>query len=449
MPVLPISNDLPLIPSFKAFLEANPNPDRPLVQEPLVTWAAEEWKRRFSDLPCLVMWASGECLNRVSLSRIKAGRKLGNLGTFQGFEPIPCPLAIPTNWRRNVRGMGIVPAASAGAILFTFESQGQTFPLIVVSVTYHDTYGNIRICPIALCPPPILNLYQLFETLCIRLAREIEPSPRIQVIGGQEDTFEATIDWDDLILGESLKAEVKHEMDAFFDKGIGLYQELKLAPFRKLLFVGPPGTGKSTLCAALAKHALKRKMVVVYVSAADDEGASFGKVYQALRIVAEAKHPTLLIIEELDVYLREQDKSQILNVLDGMEAPNNPRGALMVATTNYPEVIDERIAKRPGRIDRIFMIPPIEDTLQAAKMLQRYMNTSYREEHRAVFSDLIGKTGAFVREIALHSRMAALMAGTPTVSVEMLRHAIHRLDTQLNAGPNLQTPLIVELPEEV
>jgi len=33
----------------------------------------------------------------------------------------------------------------------------------------------------------------------------------------------------------------------------------------------------------------------------------------------------LLIVEELDIYLQRKDKSLILNVLDGMETPNNPR----------------------------------------------------------------------------------------------------------------------------
>src|SRR5262249_33279013 len=153
-------------------------------------------------------------------------------------------------------------------------------------------------------------------------------------------------------------------MDGFFKKGVPIYRDLGLAPFRKLLFVGPPGTGKSSLCVALAKIALDQRWVVVYVSSSktDPDETNFDNVHRALRTASTARFPVLLIIEDLDAYLMEKDeKSQILNVLDGIESPNNKHGVLLVATTNFPEIIDERIAKRPGRVDRIFYIPPIED----------------------------------------------------------------------------------------
>jgi hypothetical protein len=442
---LSITNDLPLIPDLGTFHQWITEEDRPLIKEPIIIWAAQEWKERFGNAECIVLWGNSVCLDRLALQRVKPGHKLGKLGIYLGFEPILCPIAIPISWRQDTK-VGNVPAGSAGAALFTFDQQGQTFTVLFVCVSYfNNTTGNVMTCPVAFCPPQMLSLYHLFERACNRAVHDVKPSPRIQVIGGQADSFEARVDWNDLILGESLKTEIKHEVDAFFDVGVKLYRELKLPPFRKLLFVGPPGTGKSTLCAALAKHAIKRKMLVIYVSASDPGGASFGKIYQALRVVAEAKYPTLLIIEEIDVYLRAHDKSQILNVLDGFEVPNNPRGVLMIATTNYPEIIDERIAKRPGRIDRIFLIPPIEDAWQAEQMLRRYMNTTYSEEHSITFPKLIGKTGAFVREAALHARMAALIKGIPIVSVEMLQQSIRRLDTQLESGPNLQAPFIVEL----
>jgi hypothetical protein len=431
-PQLPISNDLPLIPSFQSVTAWGPYANRMLLHEPLIAWATEEWKQRYGDDECIVLWTSGDCINRLALKRVKPGRKIGPFGTYVGFEPIVCPLALPTNWRTFVKGEGIVPAGSSGAMLFTFVADGQTFPVLYACVAYHSSTGELGVTPIALCPPAALNLYNSFESLCQKaISKRVEPGPKIQVIGGPEDTFDTRVEWDDVILAQALKDDIKHEMNAFFGPGVQLYQELKLPPFRKLLLVGPPGGGKSTLCAALAKQAIQRKYLVIYVSASDIHGASFQKIHYALRIVAEAKYPTLLIIEELDVYLRAQDKSQILNVLDGLEAPNNPRGVLMIATTNYPEVIDERIAKRPGRIDRIVFIPPIQDLTQAEQMLRRYMSAAYHEDHALALPRLIGKTGAFVREVSLHARMSALYDGIARVSLDMVQQSITRLETQL------------------
>jgi cell division protease FtsH len=202
--------------------------------------------------------------------------------------------------------------------------------------------------------------------------------------------------------------------------------------------VGPPGTGKTTLCAALAKLALSQKRVVVYVSGADDDGASFRKIHHALNVVSESRHPVLLIVEEIDVYLRKDDKAQILNVLDGLETPNNPRGALLLAPTNYPEVIDERIAKRPGRVDRIVHIPMIQDLDQAARMLLRYMGPQWQEDHRQVLHHLIGQTGAFVREIALYARMLAAHNHETAVSLDVLKESVASLSNQLATGYDLQ-----------
>ncbi|MBN1564815.1 MAG: AAA family ATPase, partial [Anaerolineae bacterium] len=164
---------------------------------------------------------------------------------------------------------------------------------------------------------------------------------------------------------------------------------------------------------------------------------SFHKIHHALNVVANAGYPVLLIVEEIDVYLRKDDKARILNVLDGLESPNNSRGALLLATTNYPEVIDERIAKRPGRMDRILVIPPIQDEELARQMLKHYMGPQWQEAHTGVVPYLVGQTGAFVREIALHARMLAAHNQRTTVDLETLQQSIGSLSNQINTGDDL------------
>jgi SpoVK/Ycf46/Vps4 family AAA+-type ATPase len=154
-------------------------------------------------------------------------------------------------------------------------------------------------------------------------------------------------------------------------------------------------------------------------------------------VVANAGYPVLLIVEEIDVYLRKDDKARILNVLDGLESPNNPRGALLLATTNYPEVIDERIAKRPGRMDRILIIPPIQDEDLAHQMLEHYMGPQWQPDHAAVVAQLVGQTGAFVREVALHARMLAAHGHQRVVDLATLKQSISSLSNQMNTGDDL------------
>lgn len=187
------------------------------------------------------------------------------------------------------------------------------------------------------------------------------------------------------------------------------------------------------LCAAMAKHAIDQRRIVVYVSGSDRDGASFEKIQRAFQAVAAARYPTLLIVEELDAYLRGDDKARILNVLDGIESPNNPQGSLLLATTNYPEAIDERIVKRPGRLDRIFVIPTIQDEAQAEQMLRHYMAEHWRDEYTTILPRLIDQPGAFVREVALQARMLAAHERITEIDVEMLEKSVDSLLYQMRA----------------
>jgi hypothetical protein len=131
----------------------------------------------------------------------------------------------------------------------------------------------------------------------------------------------------------------------------------------------------------------------LHVRVLPQSGVWVCRIYWGLRIAANSQYPVLLVVEELDIYLKPESKSQILNVLDGFESPNNPHGVLLIATTNYPEIIDERIAKRPGRVDRIIYIPEIQDEEQALRMLKHYMAMHWQEEHSTVAENLLGTQG--------------------------------------------------------
>lgn len=76
---------------------------------------------------------------------------------------------------------------------------------------------------------------------------------------------------------------------------------------------------------------------------------------------------------------------------------------LLVATTNYPEVIDERVLKRPGRLDRIFIIPETRAAIDAEKMLRQYLGTLWQDEHKGLIPALVGYPGAFIREVAVYA----------------------------------------------
>ena len=64
------------------------------------------------------------------------------------------------------------------------------------------------------------------------------------------------------------------------------------------------------------------------------------------------------------------------------------QGTLLLATTNHPEIIDDRVMKRSGRLDRVFIIPELNDNDVAEKMLREYLGEDWRDAHIEIVSSL-------------------------------------------------------------
>jgi hypothetical protein len=406
--------------------------------ERLVEWASAEWEERYPEIPYVTIWASTECSNKVAQSYIKVGRSLRGKMKYNGFEELDCDVITPIS-DYSARGRNMVLTSTAGAYLFKFAGkEGDDFEVIYASSYFDDDVQDLT--AIAIVPEGMLETWASFESLCARAVRpRIKRRRDVYIIGGTDAYFDPTVEWDDVILSPDLKKDIFDDIEAFFGEGVGIYQTLKLAPFRKLLLAGVPGTGKTMLCAALAKYALSQKRIVVYVSGSDRDGATFEKIQRAFQAVASASYPTLLIVEEIDAYLRGDDKARILNVLDGIESPNNPKGTLMLSTTNYPDAIDDRIFKRPGRLDRIFVVPTIQDTTIGYEMLKHYMSEQWREEHSEIASDLVDQPGAFVREVALHARMLAAHERKTDITLNMLKASVDSLTKQMHFDSDFLT----------
>jgi SpoVK/Ycf46/Vps4 family AAA+-type ATPase len=247
-----------------------------------------------------------------------------------------------------------------------------------------------------------------------------------------------TVNWEDIILPARLKLDILEDVSSFFGKGIQVYKRLNLKPFRKLLLAGVPGTGKTMLCSALAKWAISQNYLVIYVSSAtkwqgDRYGSAFSKIQHALSVASSSSQPTLILLEELDAYLHPEEKALVLNVLDGNESSINDRGTLLVATTNYPEAIDERVLKRPGRLDRVFIIPEMRAQTDAEAMLRQYLGNTWRDEHLALVPKLVGYPGAFIREVAVYALTQMAYDDLTELSYDLLERSFNGLKEQLEA----------------
>jgi mitochondrial chaperone BCS1 len=113
------------------------------------------------------------------------------------------------------------------------------------------------------------------------------------------------------------------------------------------LYVGPPGTGKTSVARALATHF---GMDIWVLPLADVQ-----KDADLLREVCRVSPRSMLLLEDIDVFDAATKRTEeagvtlsgLLNTLDGIATPH---GLVSVLTTNSPDAIDPAVI-RPGRVD--------------------------------------------------------------------------------------------------
>ena len=391
-------------------------------------WIDTEWVPLYPEKSLVTLWVSDACTHRLVLDRFDRSQSLAGGYKFIHYEQIECSVItkIHTYSQKGdvLQGMG--------AYVYQFEPVDDDEIIeVLVMASYFTDQGNM-IC-LACVPEDFLKVWASFSNECQRIYSSLTPGPKVVVIGGRTNSFIPDVDWEDVILPEALKTAIIDDVQSFFSKGVDVYKRLKLKPFRKLLLAGVPGTGKTMLCSALAKWALDNKFLVIYVSSADHAGSTFGKIQQALMVAARSKYPTLILLEELDAYLHDREKALVLNVLDGSESSQNDRGTLLIATTNYPEAIDERVLKRPGRLDRIFIIPETKSAQDAQRMLQQYLNDMWQDDHAPVAEMLVGYPGAFIREVAVYALTRVAYDDLTSLPADLLEDSFHRLKSQIDA----------------
>jgi AAA+ superfamily predicted ATPase len=118
---------------------------------------------------------------------------------------------------------------------------------------------------------------------------------------------------------------------------------------RGFLLWGPPGSGKTATVAMVIKNMVNRDGVVFL---ADMPPAVVTSMLRRFRSI-EPERPALVILEDIDAYVREHGESNVLSILDGESSIAN---VVYIATTNYPEHLDPRVINRPSRFDLLMFI---------------------------------------------------------------------------------------------
>ncbi|AKB30121.1 AAA family ATPase [Methanosarcina siciliae C2J] len=266
----------------------------------------------------------------------------------------------------------------------------------------------------------------------IRKEDKSEEMLKLVVIIAPEDVKQKV---KDLVLTEEQKDEIEKIMKAIQHREY--LREIGLHDIGKLLFVGPPGTGKTSVARALSEQ-LSIPFVEVKLSMITDQYlGETAKNIDRVFLLAKKLNPCILFIDELDFVAKARTSDEnaaikravntLLKAIDEISLVEH--GVLLIAATNHPRMLDSAAWRRFDEIVH-FPLPDLDMRKNILDIVTRHIEGDLDTKEIAELTE--GYSGSDLRMVIREAVLSALLEERKVLTQEDLLEAVKSFDERAN-----------------
>lgn len=235
--------------------------------------------------------------------------------------------------------------------------------------------------------------------------------------------------FDNLVLPPLVKQQIRDDFAQFFASR-EIYERFRIPWKRGAILIGPPGNGKTHTLKALINELGKPCLYVRSFKAEyGTEQEHMAAVFQRARMTP----PCVVVLEDLDSMIDDNNRSFLLNELDGFQANT---GVVVLATTNHPEKLDPSILDRPSRFDRkyYFNLPAEPERLEYLCKWNERVEPELRlstDDTLSVVRETEGFSFAYLKELCMAAMVQWVTKGREQTMDQVIVEQVALLRQQM------------------
>jgi SpoVK/Ycf46/Vps4 family AAA+-type ATPase len=239
---------------------------------------------------------------------------------------------------------------------------------------------------------------------------------------------------DDLVLTEEQHKKVEKISRALQYRDY--LKKIGLTEIGKMLFVGPPGTGKTSTASALS-HRLNLPFIEVRLSMITDQYlGETAKNIDRIFYLSKKLSPCILFIDEFDFVAKNRSSDEnaalkravntLLKAIDELSLIKD--GVLLIAATNHPQLLDHAVWRRFDEIVD-FNLPDVEMRKNILDLLTKNIDGELDTQELAELTE--GYSGSDLRVVLRDAVLGALLTNRTKLTQQDLLNAINSFDKRI------------------